>query len=212
MARADATHFTKLLNEATPNDSAALLAVVYQQLRQIAQQRMSAERPDHTLQATALVHEAYLRLVGDQPMAWSSRAHFFFAAGRAMQQILVEHARSRGRVKRGGRDGGSRRVPLSIVDLASESDSDEILALDEAFCRLETEEPEAAAVVRLRFFAGLSGDDTAAALGISPRQVDRLWAFARAWLFRSLEGSDARRADDGCASENPDPGDLRRSG
>ncbi|MCG3125591.1 MAG: hypothetical protein CHACPFDD_00416 [Phycisphaerae bacterium] len=145
---------------------------------------MTAERPDHTLQATALVHEAYARLVGEQAATWSNRKHFFFAAGRAMQQILVEHARARARQKRGGQ---AKRVPLSVVNLGEEQDPLAILALDEAFCRLEKEEPEAAEVVRLRFFAGLSGDETAAVLAISQRQVDRLWAFARAWLFRALE-------------------------
>lgn len=164
-----------------------LLSLVYGQLREMARNQMARERADHTLQATALVHEAYLRLVGEQPLAWTDRRHFFFAASRAMQQILVEHARARCRVKRGGGGSGPRRrMPLDILDLAHESDPDEILALNEAFCRLEMEEPEAAAVVRMRFFAGLNGDETASALAVSPRQVDRLWAFARAWLYREL--------------------------
>jgi RNA polymerase sigma factor (TIGR02999 family) len=211
MAEADAKHLTQLLNDATPAGSAALLTIVYEQLRRIAQQRMSEERPDHTLQATALVHEAYIRLLGQQPLPWSSRAHFFFSAGRAMQQILVEHARARGRAKRGGNAAGpAQRIPLNVVDLASQADSDEILALDEAFCRLEAQEPEAAAVVRLRFYAGLSGDDTAGALGVSPRQVDRLWAFARAWLYRTLEQDrDSKQVNDGRDETSTNPRDLR---
>lgn len=167
-----------------------LLSLVYEQLREMAKSQMARERADHTLQATALVHEAYLRLVGEQPLAWADRRHFFFAASRAMQQILIEHARARGRVKRGGGAAGpgGHRIPLDILELSRESDPDEILALDEAFCRLEKEEPQAADVVRMRFFAGLSVDETAAVLGISPRQADRFWAFARAWLYRELAG------------------------
>lgn len=161
-----------------------LLPLVYEQLRAVARQAMSSERPDHTLSATALVHEAYLRLVGDRQLPWQNRAHFYAAAAEAMRRILLDHARSCGRLRRGGPD--RRKLPLSVVDLATEADPDEILALDEAICRLEGASPDAAAVVRLRFFAGLSVDDAAASLDISPRQVDRLWAFARAWLFRAL--------------------------
>jgi RNA polymerase sigma factor (TIGR02999 family) len=197
MSGSSAGDITRLLrgaNLSSPERSGRLLALVYEQLREMARSQMARERSDHTLQATALVHEVYLRLVGEQPLAWADRRHFFFAASRAMQQILIEHARARSRVKRGGSpDGPSRRLPLDILDLAHESDPDEILALDEAFCRLEKQEPEAAAVVRMRFFAGLSRDETAAVLAISPRQVDRLWAFARAWLFRALSGGS--RAD-----------------
>ncbi len=186
----DITQLLRDANLSSAERSERLLALVYEQLREMARSQMARERSEHTLQATALVHEAYLRLVGEQPLAWADRRHFFFAASRAMERILIEHARARGRVKRGGAaDGsGSRRLPLDIVTLAHGSDPVEILALNEAFCRLEKEEPEAAAVVRMRFFAGLSGDETAAVLAISPRQVDRLWAFARAWLFRELAG------------------------
>ena len=182
-ARDDTTQILVDAHLSASERAERLLPIVYEELRGIARRLMSAERPDHTLQATALVHEAYARLVSEQPATWSNRKHFFFAASRAMQQLLVEHARARGREKRGGR---ARRAPLSVLDLAEEHDPAEILALDEAFRRLEGQEQEAAEVVRLRFFAGLSGDETAAVLGISPRQVDRLWAFARAWLFREL--------------------------
>lgn len=184
----DVTELLRDANLSSAERSERLLALVYEQLREMARRQFARERPDHTLQATALVHEAYLRLVGEQPVGWDSRRHFFFAAARAMRQILIEHARARGRAKRGGGADGSRgrRLPIDMLDLAHESDPDEILALNEAFCRLEEQEPEAAAVVRMRFFAGLSGDETAAVLEISPRQADRLWAFARAWLFREL--------------------------
>jgi RNA polymerase sigma factor (TIGR02999 family) len=173
-----------MLVSASPTDSAALLATVYDQLRKIAQQRMSDERSDHTLQATALVHEAWLRLVGHQPVTWANRAHFFDAAARAMRQILIDHARARKSQKRGA---GGVKQPLSDFSAAFESNSDDVFALDDAISRLESEDPEAAAVVRLRFFAGMSGDEVAQALGISARKVDLVWARARAWLFRQLE-------------------------
>jgi RNA polymerase sigma factor (TIGR02999 family) len=167
----------------------ALLPLVYQQLRQLAQLRMSQERPEHTLQATALVNEAYLRLVGNQNLAWANRAHFFHAAAEAMRRILIEHARARGRKKREGGQG-RKKVPLGVIDLAAAGDSEEIVALDEAFQRLEKEEPGIAAVVRMRFYAGLSVEETAHALGTSIRTVNRDWAYARAWLWRELKTGD----------------------
>ncbi len=162
---------------------ANLLPLVYDQLRAIAQQALATERPDHTLQATALVHEVYLRLVGDRIVPWSSKGHFYVAAAEAMRRVLIDHARSRTRVKRGG--GRAKLSLTSVMDLAA-ADSSEILGFDEMFCRLESEEPEAAAVVRLRFYAGLTIDQTAEALGVSSNTVDRRWSFARAWLFRAL--------------------------
>ena len=161
-----------------------LLPLVYQQLRAIAQQNMNNERASHTLEATALVHEAYLRLVGDQELGWDSRAHFFTAAAEAMRRILIEHARAKHRIKRGGNE--RQRVPLTGLDLADDHDAEEILAVDDAFRRLETEDSTAANVVRLRFYAGLSVAETAAALGISERSVAREWSFARAWLADAL--------------------------
>lgn len=167
-----------------PGQAGELLEQVYEQLRGLAQLRLSQERPGHTLQATALVHEVYLRLARGNPGAFASRGQFFHAAAEAMRRILIEHARARGRQKRGG---GAARLPLSnVLDLAQASDPSEILALDDAICRLEEQMPEAAAVVRLRFFAGLSVQETAEALGVSPRTVDREWTYARAWLFRQL--------------------------
>jgi RNA polymerase sigma factor (TIGR02999 family) len=147
---------------------------------------MGQEQTDHTLQATALVHEVYARLAGaaGRPAMFANAAHFYAAAAEAMRRILIDHARARDSDKRGG-----RRVKFnlsSVLDLAAAPESDDILALDEALLRLEQETPEAAAVVRMRFYAGLSVDETAEALGVAPRTVDRDWAYARAWLFREL--------------------------
>jgi RNA polymerase sigma factor (TIGR02999 family) len=160
-----------------------LLPLVYEQLRAIAQRRMSEERADHTLQATALVHEAFLRLVGDRNLSWDRRSSFYAAASEAMRRILVDHARKRGSLKRGA---ARAHVPLSVVDLAAESDPDTILALEEAMTRLETEDPRAARVVQLRFYAGLSVEETAKALELSERTVMREWSFAKARLFEML--------------------------
>jgi RNA polymerase sigma factor (TIGR02999 family) len=182
---------TRLLRAVGQDDSKAtedLLPLVYEQLRALARRQMNQERDGHTLQATALVHEVYLRLVnGGGGAKWASRGQFFCAAAEAMRRILIEHARARKRLKRGG--GGPeprRRVPLGLVELATEHDPSEMLALDEAICRLEEESPDVAAVVRLRFFAGLTVEETAEALGISPQSVKRDWSYARAWLFRGL--------------------------
>lgn len=180
-------HVTSLLAEIASGDDSAtgsLMRLVYDQLRAIAQQQMSRENPGHTLQATALVHEAFLRLVGPREVPWQNQAHFYAAAAEAMRRILIDHARSKRRDKRGG---SSQRVPWNVLDLASSENSEEILALDDAVRRLEQQEPEVAAVVRMRFFAGLSVDDAAKALEVSPRTVDRRWKYARAWLFRELQ-------------------------
>lgn len=166
----------------------ALFEQVYGQLRGIAQQRLAAERSDHTLQATALVHEAWLRLCGGRPIEFAGRAQFFFAAAEAMRRILIDHARAKGRDKRGGQEGKpARRAPHDVLNLAETGNSEEILMLDEALQRLESEDPEAAQVVRLRFYAGLNGDETAAALGVSASSVDREWTYARARLQRLLQ-------------------------
>jgi RNA polymerase sigma factor (TIGR02999 family) len=175
-----------LLNAAgggDPRAAAALLPLVYDELRKLAHHRMESERSDHTLQATGLVHEAYARLVGNNELEWANRAHFFHAAAEAMRRILIEYARARAGPKRGG---GRRQVPLDVVDLATEADPAQILALDEAISRLEEKDPDAARVVRLRFYAGLSVDEVAKSIGVSPRTVKRDWSFARAFLFRAL--------------------------
>ena len=165
--------------------SDTLFDQVYAQLRAIAAEYMRREHPGHSLQATALVHEAYVRIAGDRPDGWTSLGQFYAAAALAMRRILVEHARLRGRVKRGG---GRQRVPLGVLDLAAEQDEERILALNAAIGRLEDVDRDAAEVVGLRFFAGLSVEQTAQALGISARTVKREWAFARAWLYAALQG------------------------
>jgi RNA polymerase sigma factor (TIGR02999 family) len=151
---------------------------------------MRDERQDHTLQATALVHEAYARLVGNDEIAWDSRGHFFVAAAEAMRRILIEHARGRERVKRGG--GVTRvRLPISVLDLAVDENPEEILSVDEAICRLSEQDARMGDVVRLRFFAGLSEQETAKALGVTDRTVRRDWTLARAWLQRELTREDS---------------------
>jgi RNA polymerase sigma factor (TIGR02999 family) len=186
-SRPDVTQILGQLRSGRGDAAGDLLPLIYDQLRAIAQQNMNNERASHTLEATALVHEAYLRLVGGQDLGWDSRGHFFTAAAEAMRRILIEHARARKRIKRGGE---RQRVPLTGLNLSDEHDAEEILAVDEAFGRLEKEDPSAANVVRLRFFAGLSVAETAAALNISERSVAREWAFARAWLADELRGAD----------------------
>src|SRR5262245_51813101 len=150
---------TRLLDAVGKGDahaSAELLPLVYEELRKLAHHRMSAERPEHTLQSTALVHEAYLRLIGNDEVAWANRAHFFHAASEAMRRILIEHARAKGGPKRGG---GRTRLPLDVLDLATDADPTQIMALEEAISRLEKQDPDAARVVRLRFYAGLSVEE-----------------------------------------------------
>jgi RNA polymerase sigma factor (TIGR02999 family) len=174
-----------------------LLAEVYDQLRAIAHNRLAQEAPGHTLQATALVNEAYLRLCQHSTIFTAEKSRFLMAAAEAMRRILIDHARTRKRIKRGG--GQLRRCAAEISDvaeLAVEQDPDQILALDEAICRLEQQDHQAAQVVKLRFFAGLSVQETADALGISPRTVKREWQFARAWLFNVLKDDpSASRTD-----------------
>jgi RNA polymerase sigma factor (TIGR02999 family) len=181
-----AQHVTQLLEEAAQGKSQAsnaLLPLVYDELRKLAAHRMAGERADHTLQATALVHDAYIRLVGDRDMRWANRTHFFAVAAEAMRRILIEHARA----KNGPRRGGDRvKLPMDVVDLAASDSPEEILALDEAISRLEREDGDAARIVQLRFYAGLSIEEIAKALNISPRTVKREWSFARAFLYRIL--------------------------
>lgn len=167
-------------------DPAELLSLVYAQLRAVADRALSAERTGHTLTATALVHEAYLKLANGRRTPWESEAQFFVAAAEAMRQILIDHARARGRVKRGGGRGPRQRLPLSVIDLAVDTDPDQVIELDALINRLEVHHPSAAEVVRLRFYAGLSIKKTAEILDQSPWQVGRHWSFARAWLYRAL--------------------------
>jgi len=165
--------------------SEVLLNSVYEQLRSIARHRLANESAGHTLQATALVHEAFLKLSNNPSNFSLDRARFVMAAAEAMRRILIDHARTRKREKRGGPT--MKRALLDVADLAADFDSEQALALDEAICRLEAQDVQAAQVVKLRFFAGLSVEETADVLQISPRTVKRDWQFARAWLFDALQ-------------------------
>ena len=184
-------------------DDGQLLAQVYDQLRTIARARLARERVGHSLQATELVHEAFLKLQRHPSLMHSDRARFFHAAAEAMRQILIDHARSKGRIKRGG---GMKRTMSDVADvaeLAEEQDPDQILALDEAIRRLESEEPQAAQVLKLRFFTGLSVAETAELMGLSERTVKREWQYARAWMFRALGEGDSTTSPSSGSARDP---------
>jgi RNA polymerase sigma factor (TIGR02999 family) len=188
------TEVTRILDQIQQGDPHAaeqLLPLVYDELRKLAALKLDQEKPGQTLQATALVHEAYLRLVdGERAQHWNSRGHFFAAAAEAMRRILVDNARRKQSRKRGG---DRLRLDLDQVAAATSDRADDVLDIDAALGGLATADPQAAELVKLRYFAGLSIPDAAAALGISPRSADFLWAYARAWLLRSLGGSAADR-------------------
>jgi RNA polymerase sigma factor (TIGR02999 family) len=178
---------TRILVSAEAGDPGAteqLLPLVYAELKRLARKQLSQERPDHSLSPTALVHEAFLRLVdGPRSTSWQSRRHFFGAAGEAMRRILVDSARRRGRLKRGG---NLRRVPLDETQIATDTSDQDLLALDEALAKLEAVDAESAELVKLRYFSGLTNDQAAELLGVSPRTAERLWAYARSWLLNEL--------------------------
>jgi RNA polymerase sigma factor (TIGR02999 family) len=192
---ASAAQVTALLNQAGAGDqraSASLLPLVYEQLRALAARRMRRECPAQTLQATALVHEAYLRLVDTAKVqTWDSKWHFFAAAAESMRRILIDNARHRGRLKRGG---GRERVDLDGLELTLDDPPDELIGLDEALTALAAEHPEKARLVNLRYFAGLTHEEAAQALGVSTSTADRHWSYARAWLYRHMAGKDESRS------------------
>jgi RNA polymerase sigma factor (TIGR02999 family) len=182
----DSREITSLLNQVRKGDQDAanrLMDHLYKQLRQLAAHYMRSERPDHTLQPTALVHEAYLRIFGSQPITWQNRAHFFAVAARQMRRVLVDHARRAGAGKRGGR---AVKVTLDEASGLSDKCEEDLGAIDEVLDRLEKIDARAARVVELRFFSGLTDKETAAVLGVAVGSVRRDWEFARAWLFSEL--------------------------
>jgi RNA polymerase sigma factor (TIGR02999 family) len=168
-----------------------LLPLVYEELRKLAAARMAAEWDTCTLQPTALVHEAYLRLSGPNQGAWKNRAHFFVAAAEAMRRVLIDHARAKRALKR---RGGWEKVNLDGVEIAAETNDETLLVVDEAVQKLARLDPQSAELVKLRYFIGMSNEEAARALGISERSAKRWWTFARAWLYREISASDSDAA------------------
>ncbi len=194
---------TRILSDVEQGDPRAaerLLPLIYDELRRLAARKLAQERPDHTLQATALVHEAYLRLVESAPHehSWGGRGHFFAAAAEAMRRILVENARRKHSLKRGG---ALVRQALDADQLAAPEAREDLLALDEALNHLAAKHPVKAEVVKLRYFAGLSSEEAALALGISRATADRYWTYARAWLHRDIAGASSAAPDSASLQE-----------
>jgi RNA polymerase sigma factor (TIGR02999 family) len=189
----DVTQILSAIEQGDPQAAEQLLPFVYDELRKLAAQRLKQEKPGQTLQATALVHEAYLRLVDAANIQrWDSRGHFFAAAALAMRRILLNRARDKKRDKRGG---DRVRVDLDQLEIALDTSDEQLIALDEAVTQLAAEDPEAARLVNLRFFAGLSLKDAAASIGLSQRTAERQWAYARAWLYARLSQDAAPKGD-----------------
>jgi RNA polymerase sigma factor (TIGR02999 family) len=182
----DITQILSAIEQGDPHAAHQLLPLVYDELRRLAAQKLSAEAPGQTLQATALVHEAYLRLVGkDNAQRWDSRGHFFAAAAEAMRRILVENVRRKRSLKRGG---GQAREEFDEVQLAAPEPVEDLLALDEALNKLASKDPVKAELVKLRYFAGMTIEESAAALNISNATAKRYWTYARAWLYQEIAG------------------------
>ena len=180
----DVTQLLHAIDAGDPKAADQLLPLVYEELRKLAAAKMAQEKPGQTLQATALVHEAWLRLAGpEEPRAWNSRGHFFGAAAEAMRRILVDRARQKLSLKR---RAGAERINLDDLEVAAAADDDTLLAVDEAMQKLAKEDPASAEFIKLRFFVGLTNEEAAQALGIPERTARRHWSFARAWLHREL--------------------------
>lgn len=189
----DVTGILSAIEQGDPKAAEQLLPLVYDELRKLAAQKLTEEKPGQTLQATALVHEAYLRLLGARDeQQWDSRGHFFGAAAEAMRRILLNRARDKSRAKRGGE---RRRVDLDKIEIAMDTNDEQLIALDEALTQLAVEDADAARLVNLRFFAGLTLKDAAASLGLATRTAERQWAYARAWLYAHLRQADDSAAD-----------------
>jgi len=189
----EVTRILSAIEQGDPHAADALLPLVYDELRKLAAQKMAQEKSGQTLEATALVHEAYLRLVdARKAQHWETRGHFFAAAAEAMRRILLNRARDKKRVKRGGE---RRRLDLDLVEIALDGSDEQLIALDEALAVLAVEDPGAAQLVKLRFFAGLSLKDAAASLGIAHRTAERQWAYARAWLYARLRKEQRQDSD-----------------
>ena len=182
------TRVLSALDQGDPAATAQLLTLVYDELRRLAAKKIANEKPGQTLQPTALVHEAYLRLVGgsNAETSWNNRNNFFAAAAEAMRRILIDRARHKGRVKHGG---AVHRVDVVTDDLAAPLSDERLLAVDEALTRLEQEHPDKAQIVKLRFFAGMTNAEAAAVVGVSTATAQRHWTFARVWLFSELKGN-----------------------
>ena len=180
----DVTRILSVIEQGDPSAADQLLPLVYEELRKLAAQKMAQEKPGQTLQATALVHDAYLRLVdNEKAQHWNSRGHFFGAADEAMRRILIDRARDKKRTKRGG---ARRKVDLDTIEIALNTPAQELLDLDDALGKLASEYPDCAQLVKLRFFAGLSHGEAVEAMGLARRTADRHWAYARAWLHQQL--------------------------
>ena len=191
----DVTRILSQIDAGDPTATQQLLPLVYDELRKLAAAKLAHEKPGQTLQATALVHEAYVRLVEDEPRQWDSRRHFFAAAAEAMRRILVEAARRKMTVKHGG---GCERVDVELADSIAMDEKLDLLELDEALTRFTAQEPLKAELVKLRFFAGLTMPQAAEALGISVATAHRHWTFARTWLFAALEGGEHSESSTKC--------------
>jgi RNA polymerase sigma factor (TIGR02999 family) len=179
----DITRILNTMNATDPQARERLLAAVYEELRRLARHKMATESPDHTLQPTALVHEAWLRLITPGSKSWENRAHFFSSAAEAMRRILVEHARRRQSQKRGG---GAAHEELVEAEVQLSAPADELLAVHDALDRLAGEDSAAAELVKLRYFVGMTMEEAAAVMGLKTRTAERLWSFARAWLRQAM--------------------------
>ena len=196
----DITRILSAIEEGDPKASEQLLPLVYEELRKLAAQRLAREAPGQTLQATALVHEAYLRLIGEgEEQHWNTRGHFFAAAAEAMRRILIDNARRKDRPKHGG---DRARIDLDKVEIAAPEVAEDLLILDDALTQLAADDPQAAQLVKLRYFAGLPIKQAAEILGMSPRAADFLWAYARAWLLKKIEGQGSSDDGDGQSAKS----------